>query len=174
MEDHLNQIKIVSDQLSLSGSLIEDEDLVLFTLNGLPDEYNAFKTTIQARSDPISIATLSALLCSESIYIETSLKQTHASDLPFAYAATRGNYRGFKGSQRGGHRGHREVEIMATDFQRTEVEAEHLLSFSLHININFHISPLLAINLHISPLLALCYVKFVESLIIQLWSVGID
>lgn len=85
--------------MSLADSLIEDEDLVLLTLNGLPNEYNVFKTTIRARSDPISIAALSALLCSKSIHVEHSLKQTQASDLLFAYAATRGNYRGgFRGS----------------------------------------------------------------------------
>lgn len=98
MEDYLNQFKSISDQLALASAPVEDEDLVLLVLNGLPDEYNAFKTTIRARSDPISMEDLSSLLWSGF----ASLKQTHTSDIPFAYSATRGNY---KGGNRGGHRG---------------------------------------------------------------------
>ncbi|KAF5940191.1 hypothetical protein HYC85_021358 [Camellia sinensis] len=91
-----------TDQLATASSLVDDEDLVLLVLNGIPDEYNAFKTTIKARSDPISMEALSYLLCFESIHIESSLKQSHTSEIPFTYAATRGTYRG---ANRGGHGG---------------------------------------------------------------------
>ena len=101
MEDYLNQFKTISDQLALASAPVDDEDLVLLVLNGLPDEYNAFKTTIRARSDPISMEDLSSLLCSESIHIESSMKQTHTAEIPYAYSVTRGNY---KGGNRGGHR----------------------------------------------------------------------
>ena len=46
IEEYLRQIKEISDQLSLAASSVDDEDLILQILNGLPDEYNAFKTTI--------------------------------------------------------------------------------------------------------------------------------
>lgn len=67
MGEYLLQIKEIIDQLALVGSLIDDEDLALFTLNGLPTEYYAFKTTICAKIDLVSVEVLSSLLCSESI-----------------------------------------------------------------------------------------------------------
>lgn len=91
MEEYLGQIKIISDQLSLVSSPIDDEDLKLLILNGLPDEYNALKTTIRARSEPISVDSLCSLLCSESVHVETAAKQSHATDLPFAYVGAKGN-----------------------------------------------------------------------------------
>lgn len=78
---------------------MDDEDLVLLILNGLPDEYNVLKTIICARSAPITMDTLCSLLCSEAIHVEAALKQNQASEVPFAYAINRGHY-----SSRGGHR----------------------------------------------------------------------
>ena len=102
MEEYLNQFKLISDQLALASSPNDDEDLVLLILNGLPKEYNALKTTIRARSKLISLDQLSALLSSESIRVESTLKHTHASKIPgsLPYTAQRSNY-----SHRGGPRG---------------------------------------------------------------------
>ena len=47
MEDYLNHFKVIADQLALVSSPVEDEDLILLILNGLPDEYNALKTTVR-------------------------------------------------------------------------------------------------------------------------------
>lgn len=35
MESYLKEIKDIADQLAMASSMIEDEDLVLLTLNGL-------------------------------------------------------------------------------------------------------------------------------------------
>ena len=101
MEEYLNQFKILSDQLALASSPINDEDLVLLILNGLSEEYNAAKATIRTRSDIISFDQLCSLLCSESIHVESSLKHAHASDLPgsIAYTAHRGNHSNREGSR---------------------------------------------------------------------------
>ncbi|THF98921.1 hypothetical protein TEA_022128 [Camellia sinensis var. sinensis] len=71
----------------LVSSLVDDDDLILLILNGLPDEYNALKTTVHARLDPISMDQLCSLLCSESIHVEASLKHMQAAEAPdlFAY-----------------------------------------------------------------------------------------
>ncbi|CAL5431419.1 unnamed protein product [Camellia sinensis] len=113
MEDYLSQIKVIADQLSLAGSAIDDEDLVLLTLNGLPSEYNAFKTTIRARSESVSMEVLSSLLCSEAIHVESAAKVS--ADLYVAYAAPSGsqshmkfsshNSSGSRGYNRGYNRG---------------------------------------------------------------------
>ena len=55
MEEYLNQFKILFDQFALASSPVDDEDLVLLILNGLPEEYNAAKTAIHTRSYLISI-----------------------------------------------------------------------------------------------------------------------
>lgn len=84
-------------------------------MNGLPDEFDALKTTIRARSDDITMEELSSLLCSESIHIESKHKKVIAHEFSVAYAATRGSNNSFSPSSsrgrssfrgnRGGYRG---------------------------------------------------------------------
>lgn len=105
MEDYLGQVKTLSDQLTLVSSPIDDEDLVLIILNGLPDEYNAFKTTIRARAESISVDCLCSLLCSEAVHVESSAKHSGSADVPFAYVSNRQNSSPFAKSDRGGYRG---------------------------------------------------------------------
>lgn len=76
MEDFLRQIQDIAEQLSLASSPIDEEDLVLITLNGLPDEFDAFKTTIRARTEPILMQELSSLLCSEAIHVDAKAKKS--------------------------------------------------------------------------------------------------
>ncbi|KAH7837548.1 hypothetical protein Vadar_015050 [Vaccinium darrowii] len=107
MDVYLQQIKNLNDKLTLAGSQIDSEDLVLITLNGLSDDYRAFKTSIRTRSTPIAMEELCALLLSEAIHEETPSK-SH-SDLNVAFVASRGSYshQGNRGnySNRGGYRG---------------------------------------------------------------------
>ena len=74
----------------MAGSTIDDEDLILQTLNGLPTEYDAFKTSIRTRPYPITMAELSSLLCSEAIHVEGTKKSIGSSELPVAFAMSRG------------------------------------------------------------------------------------
>mgnify|MGYP003703378157 FL=1 len=74
IEEYLSQIKELADQLALASSPVDAEDLVLITLNGLPAAFDAFKTTIRARSEAISVEELSSLLCSESIHMHSKIK----------------------------------------------------------------------------------------------------
>lgn len=71
MEDYLLQIKIISDQLALVSSPVEEEDLILIVLNGLPVEYNSLKTAIRARPESITMSDLSSLLCLEALHVES-------------------------------------------------------------------------------------------------------
>ncbi|CAL5402425.1 unnamed protein product [Camellia sinensis] len=88
MEEYLAQIKDIADQLALAGSAVDDEDLVLLTLNGLPTEYGAFNTTIRAKTDPISMDVLSSLLCSEAIHIESTSKTSSSSHMAYSASNT--------------------------------------------------------------------------------------
>ncbi|GMP89176.1 hypothetical protein CsSME_00040856 [Camellia sinensis var. sinensis] len=100
MDAYLTEFKTIADQLALACAPVDDEDIVLLILNGLPAEYNAFKTSIRTRSDSMSLATLSSLLCSEEIHIEAANKNSQASEIPFAYTATTRSF-----SNRGGSNG---------------------------------------------------------------------
>ena len=106
MEDYLAQIKSLADQLALAASPIEDEDLVLITLNGLPSEYNALKVAIRARSEAITMEDLASLLCSEALHIEADHKSS-SSDLTVAYTATRHETSNQSSSYQAGSRGNR-------------------------------------------------------------------
>ncbi|GMQ08672.1 hypothetical protein CsSME_00052291 [Camellia sinensis var. sinensis] len=102
MEEYLTQIKNLSNQLALASAVVDDEDLVLITLNGLPDEYDSFKTAIRARSEGISMDELCALLCSESIHVEFKTQKSSLIEQPnVAFSAARG----FRSNQTGSSRG---------------------------------------------------------------------
>ncbi|XP_028077858.1 uncharacterized protein LOC114279781 [Camellia sinensis] len=92
MEEYLTQIKELSNQLALASAIVEDEDLVLITLNGLLDEYDSFKTAIHARSEGISMDELCALLCSESIHVELKTHKLSPIEQPnVVFSAAQGS-----------------------------------------------------------------------------------
>lgn len=91
MEEYLTQITEISTQLSLASSSVNDEDLVLLTLNGLPDEYDAFKIAIRTRVEPTAMDELSSSLCSEAIHIENKTKTALSTETKVAYSVTKSN-----------------------------------------------------------------------------------
>lgn len=52
MTEYLRQMKKILDTLVSVSASLEEEDIVLHILNGLPPDYNPFKTTIRAISQP--------------------------------------------------------------------------------------------------------------------------
>ncbi|PKU67050.1 Retrovirus-related Pol polyprotein from transposon TNT 1-94 [Dendrobium catenatum] len=70
MRQYLDQIKILVDNITAAGSVVDPEDIVLYILNGLPATYNAFKTAIRTSLQPISLDDLYSLLCSEEINLQ--------------------------------------------------------------------------------------------------------
>ncbi|PKU82537.1 Retrovirus-related Pol polyprotein from transposon TNT 1-94 [Dendrobium catenatum] len=69
MLQYVSDIKHRVDAIRAAGSNIEDEDIVLYTLNGLPTSYNAFKTAIRTKKHTIHLDELYSLLCSEEVNI---------------------------------------------------------------------------------------------------------
>ncbi|KAL6971200.1 hypothetical protein U1Q18_052780 [Sarracenia purpurea var. burkii] len=55
VEEYLTKIEDLTDQIVLASTEMDDEDLVLLTLNGLPEEFNSFKTNTRTRSEAISM-----------------------------------------------------------------------------------------------------------------------
>lgn len=70
MSDYVQKIKHLSDSLAAVHCPVDDEDLIIHTLNGLPQEYVSFKTSIRTRSSPLTIEELHVLLLCEELSIE--------------------------------------------------------------------------------------------------------
>ncbi|PKU77505.1 5'-3' exoribonuclease 2 [Dendrobium catenatum] len=70
MQQYLTQIKNLVDNIAAAGSTLDTEDIILYTLNGLPALYNPFKTAIRTSQHPISLDVLYSLLVSEEINIQ--------------------------------------------------------------------------------------------------------
>ncbi|PKU86312.1 Retrovirus-related Pol polyprotein from transposon TNT 1-94 [Dendrobium catenatum] len=85
MQQYFTQIKNLVDNIVAAGSKIDNEDIILYTLNGLPTIYNPFKAAIRTSLTPISLENLYSLLCSEEI----NLQQDHSKELssPFDNSA---------------------------------------------------------------------------------------
>ncbi|XXG59573.1 hypothetical protein AAC387_Pa04g1633 [Persea americana] len=76
ISDYLHRIKHLSDSLAVVSSPVDADDLVLYTLNGLPVEYNSFKTSICTRSSAISIEELHVPLLVEEPNMDGTQSQT--------------------------------------------------------------------------------------------------
>lgn len=71
MADYLQQLKKIFYMLaSVSAPL--DEDIILYILNGLPAQYNSFKTAIRAISHQISVIDLQELLLIEEHQLDSA------------------------------------------------------------------------------------------------------
>ncbi|KAF5187502.1 Retrovirus-related pol polyprotein from transposon re1 [Thalictrum thalictroides] len=70
INEYFHHIKQIVDNLAAVGSPVNDDDIVVYVLNGLPDDYGPFTTYIRVRSDPTSTDELHNLLLSEELAIE--------------------------------------------------------------------------------------------------------
>ncbi|XP_020699740.1 uncharacterized protein LOC110112009 [Dendrobium catenatum] len=58
MQQYLSQIKTIVDNIAAADVKIDPEDIVLYTLNGLPPSYNSFKTAIHTSRLPADLDNL--------------------------------------------------------------------------------------------------------------------
>ncbi|KAI0524985.1 hypothetical protein KFK09_004375 [Dendrobium nobile] len=98
MSQYLLAIKAIVDSIAATGSPLDPEEVIFYTLNGLPPQYQAFKTSIRTNLQPLSLDDLYTLLCSEELNIAqeatTELQNLHLHDPATALAAYRGRGRG--------------------------------------------------------------------------------
>ncbi|KAH0470888.1 hypothetical protein IEQ34_000611 [Dendrobium chrysotoxum] len=73
MVQYLSEIKQKVDAITAAGSTIDPQDILLYTLNGLPPAYNAIKTTIRTQLNPISLDNFYSLLYSEELNLHSEL-----------------------------------------------------------------------------------------------------
>lgn len=83
ISEYIQKIKHVSDSPVAVCCPVDDEDLIIHTLNGLPSEYGPFKTSIRTCSSRITIEELHVLLLCEELNRDTPHQSV--SDLKFYY-----------------------------------------------------------------------------------------
>ncbi|KAL6202951.1 hypothetical protein ACLB2K_026655 [Fragaria x ananassa] len=76
IDKYFLRIKLARDQLRLVGVQIVDEDIIVVTLNGLPNEYSIIKTMIRARDTRISLKDFHAQLIVVERDIQAQLSLT--------------------------------------------------------------------------------------------------
>eukprot|EP00268_Persea_americana_P006760 TRINITY_DN12435_c0_g3_i1.p1 TRINITY_DN12435_c0_g3~~TRINITY_DN12435_c0_g3_i1.p1 ORF type:complete len:211 (-),score=36.17 TRINITY_DN12435_c0_g3_i1:3813-4445(-) len=62
MDDCVKKIKHIADSLAAICNPVDDEDILSYTLNGLPPEYGPFKTSIRTQFTPILLEELHVLI----------------------------------------------------------------------------------------------------------------
>ncbi|KAI0527400.1 hypothetical protein KFK09_003000 [Dendrobium nobile] len=98
MIQYLTEIKKLVDQIASAGSMIDSEDIILYSLNGLPPAYQSFKTYIRNSPSPIRLENLYAMLISEEIHISAdAARQSSESIQQIALYAGRGRGRRSRG-----------------------------------------------------------------------------
>ncbi|KAI0523253.1 hypothetical protein KFK09_005647 [Dendrobium nobile] len=102
MHQYLDQIKKIVDNIAAAGSTVDNEDIVLYILNGLPTAYNPFKTAIRTSLHPINLDDLYSLLSSEEINIQhQQAQETLHSDSMALFTNRSQNYRSKSSKFRG-------------------------------------------------------------------------
>lgn len=84
---YTQRIKHLVGSLAAVLCPVDDEDLIIHTLNGLPAEYGPFKTSIRTHSSPISLEEIHVLLLCEELSEELSLESSQAVITNYSTAA---------------------------------------------------------------------------------------
>lgn len=89
IQEYLQQIKNLTDTLTAIATLVDDEDAILFTLNGLLSTFNSFKTAVHLQSNPITLLELQEFPFIEDCQLSFSAKENTITS--FALAVTNNN-----------------------------------------------------------------------------------
>jgi len=98
MSDYSTKVKNLVDALASIGALIDDEDLVVVTLNGLGKNYNQFCTSIAIRKTFSDFQDLITLFIYEEMRIIGTSSNGGSQESAFYSNTNRGRGRGGKTS----------------------------------------------------------------------------
>jgi hypothetical protein len=104
INDYSIKVKNLADALASIGALVDDEDLVVVTLNGLGKDYSQFRTLITIRETFPEFQDLITLFISEEMRIVGTSSNGGSQENVFYSNTNRGRGRGGKTSFRGRHR----------------------------------------------------------------------
>jgi len=103
ISDYSTKVKNFADVLASIGAPIDDEDLVVVTLNGLGKYYSQFRTSIAVRKTSPDFQDLITLLISEEMIVVGTSSNGGSQESAFYSNSNRGRGRGAKTSFRGRH-----------------------------------------------------------------------
>jgi len=113
ISDYSIKVKNPADALVSIGALVDDEDLVAVTLNGLGKDYSQFHTLIAIRETFPNFQDLITLLINEEMRVVGTSSNGGSQESAFYSNYNRGRGRGAKtsfrsqhGSSHGGHHQH--------------------------------------------------------------------
>jgi len=110
ISDYSTKVKNLADALISIVALVDDEDLVAVTLNGLGKDYSQFRTSIAIRKTFIDFQDLITQLIIEKMRIVGTSSNGGSQENAFYSNTNRGRGRGgktsFQGRHRSSHGGH--------------------------------------------------------------------
>ncbi|CAN6697149.1 unnamed protein product [Malus baccata var. baccata] len=74
IDKYLLRLKALKDQLQAAGEKVNDNDLIIAALTGLPSDYDMIRTVILARDSPITLKEFRAQLIGAEKTIETRVQ----------------------------------------------------------------------------------------------------
>jgi hypothetical protein len=117
INDYSIKVKNLANALASIGALVDDEDLVVVTLNGLGKDYSQFRISIAVRETFPNFQDLITLLISEEMRIVGTSSNGGSQETAFYSNTNRGRGRGgktsFQGRPKSSHGGHHQREGQA-------------------------------------------------------------
>jgi len=101
INDYSTKVKNLANALASIGALVDDEDLMVVTLNGLGKHYSQFRTSIAVRETFPNFQDLITLLISEDMRIVGTSSNGGSQESAFYSNTNRGRGKGGKTSFRG-------------------------------------------------------------------------
>jgi hypothetical protein len=111
ISDYFIKVKNLADALASIGAPVDDEDLVVVTLNGFGKDYNHFHTSIAVRKTFFNFQDLITLFISEKMRVVGTSSKGGSQESVFYSNSNRGrgaktSFRGRHGNSHGGHHQH--------------------------------------------------------------------
>ncbi|XP_070665271.1 uncharacterized protein [Malus domestica] len=78
---YLQRIKEARDYFLAAGVIFADEDIVILALNGLPPEFNTFRSVIRGRESVISLQEFSVQLLAEELIVDSNVPSQFMSTM---------------------------------------------------------------------------------------------
>jgi hypothetical protein len=103
ISDYSTKVKNLADALASIGAPVDDEDLVVVTLNGLGKNYSQFHTSIAIQETFPDFQDLITLLISEDMRVVGTSSNGGSQESAFYSNFNKGRSRGGKTSFRGRH-----------------------------------------------------------------------
>ncbi len=117
ISDYSTKVKNLADALASIGAPVDDEDLVVVTLNGLGKNYSQFHTSIAIQETFPDFQDLITLLISEDMRVVGTSSNGGSQESVFYSNSNRGRGRGaetsFRGRHGNSHGGHHQHETQS-------------------------------------------------------------